>query len=185
MSTQNPSQAIQNFLIAVLIALMGLGCALALVVTRRLSVTPSQVQEEVLALREQVSHIEDLRTEATMLVSVLENSDLAIVGLDSVGRITVWSRGADQLFGMTKDDVIGYSVAVLIPTSARDAHRLAFEAAMTAPRRRPFQQIVECDARHRSGELIPVQMHLWGVPGQSAMAVFSRQNGVDNLSKRK
>jgi len=52
---------------------------------------------------------------APVLAAVLEAADDAIVGIALDGSIEFWSRGAEQLYGHTSAEVLGHSVAHLIP----------------------------------------------------------------------
>ncbi len=49
------------------------------------------------------------------IVSVVENSDDAIITKDLNGIITSWNRGAERIFGYAPEEVIGKPVSILIP----------------------------------------------------------------------
>jgi PAS domain S-box-containing protein len=54
-------------------------------------------------------HTEELLQEANqMLSAVIEASPLAIVALDTTGRVTRWNPTAEQIFGWTEQDVVGH-----------------------------------------------------------------------------
>ncbi|MFQ5889383.1 MAG: ATP-binding protein [Gemmatimonadota bacterium] len=76
------------------------------------------------ALAEQRQKLEELVAERTLalreahaeLSGILEHSADAIVGLDLEGRIRVWNRGAEDLFGYAASEAVGVNVdALLLP----------------------------------------------------------------------
>src|SRR5947209_10655090 len=45
----------------------------------------------------------------------VEASPLAIIALDGEGRVKMWNRGAERIFGWTEDEVIGRPLPTIPP----------------------------------------------------------------------
>jgi PAS domain S-box-containing protein len=73
---------------------------------RRLEQVNADLQRQVMALR---------ASEERFRLLVDGTKDYAILMLDPTGRIASWNPGAERLFGYQSEEIVGKSVAVLIP----------------------------------------------------------------------
>lgn len=64
---------------------------------------------------------------ARILAAIVESSDDAIIGTDLDGVILTWNRGATRVYGYTRDDVRGRSIALLIPETQLGEHAAMLE----------------------------------------------------------
>jgi len=60
---------------------------------------------------------ENKRAEETnsLLASIVESSDDAIIGKTLDGIILSWNSGAQKIYGYTADEVMGKSISILVP----------------------------------------------------------------------
>jgi diguanylate cyclase (GGDEF)-like protein/PAS domain S-box-containing protein len=57
---------------------------------------------------------------ASHFIAVVEASSDAIIGKDLDGRVVLWNRGAERLYGYTEAEMRGVSISVLVPAGHDD-----------------------------------------------------------------
>jgi PAS domain S-box-containing protein len=58
----------------------------------------------------------------SILVSIVDGSDDAILSKSLEGKIISWNKGAERLYGYTADEIIGSHISILCPPEDKDAH---------------------------------------------------------------
>ena len=91
---------------------------------------------------------------------LFETAPDAMVVVNREGRIVLCNPQAHRLFGFEPDTLVGESIEVLLPESARDAHRGHRDRYMHAPRVRPMGAGQELTGRRRNGDVFPVEIAL-------------------------
>ncbi|HVU48897.1 MAG TPA: PAS domain S-box protein [Terracidiphilus sp.] len=61
-------------------------------------------------------HIDELQAR---LAAIVESSEDAILSMDQHGTVSSWNRGAEKIFGYTADEIVGQSLAKLIPADRK------------------------------------------------------------------
>jgi PAS domain S-box-containing protein len=74
----------------------------------------------LLAMVRDVTERKRAEAAAALLVAIVESSDDAIIGEDLRGIVTSWNAGAAKEFGYPASEMIGQSIARLIPPELRD-----------------------------------------------------------------
>jgi PAS domain S-box-containing protein len=92
------------------------------------------------------------RLEATKLrySDIIEHSAEAIISLDNNGTITSWNRGAEDIFGWRRDEIIGEPITKIVPDELIDKKELdSIEAGM---KHKGSVQNYETERLSKSGE---------------------------------
>lgn len=129
-------------------------------------ITPRKQNEE--ALRESNNR---LAIEQRRIQVILENSHDAFVAWDASGRVTDWNAKAEKIFGWTAKEAIGAELPQLIvPPDARAAHQAEILRITSSGVESVIGQVIEMDAVDKSGNFIPVELAVAGIPQTSGYA---------------
>jgi PAS domain S-box-containing protein len=94
-------------------------------------------------------------------VSAFANDAGAVVVVDHAGDIQVMSPAAEELFGVTIDDIAGESVELLVPADRRFGHQAYRRGYLAEPSDREMDPGLNPEAeRPADGELVPIAVRL-------------------------
>lgn len=116
-------------------------------------------------MNERSSHFEDqephLQVQSYLRFrDLLEAAPDAIFEVDHDGTIILLNRAAEQMFGYTREELLGQLVEELIPQAARSAHRQHRAHYTQHPSVRPMGAGLELLARRKDGKTFPVEISL-------------------------
>jgi PAS domain S-box-containing protein len=97
------------------------------------------------------------------LASVVENAGLALIALDSEGRITAWNQGAARLYGWSAPEAVGRPIRSLLKPALDDERRAVIVAAVRAQGRWRGEIAI----RRRDGALLVVDATGFSTRGPS------------------
>ena len=124
---------------------------------------------------------------AHVLAAIVESSDDAIVGKDLNGIVLTWNRGAERMYGYSADEMIGRSIAVLMPEDRADELTSIFERIKAGQRVEPYETM----RRTKAGAAIDISLRVSPITdaagrivGASAIARdISRQKQAELASR--
>ena len=90
----------------------------------------------------------------SLLASIIDSSDDAIVSKDLDGIITSWNKAAERIFGYTRDEAVGRSILMLIPPDRTPEEADILDKIRHGIRIEHFETI----RRHKDGNLIEVSV---------------------------
>jgi PAS domain S-box-containing protein len=105
------------------------------------------------------------------LGELLESAPDAILELDNEGRIVLLNRMAEQLFGYTREELLGQTVDALVPEALREAHKRHREQYLSQPVTRPMGSGLKLEARRKDGSHFPVEISLSPVKSSTGSRV--------------
>jgi PAS domain S-box-containing protein len=126
-----------------------------------------------------VRDAEEVRRKSEQLFrGLLESAPDAMVVVDSRGRIQVVNSRTEQLFGYTRQELLGMSVDELVPQSLRSGHGGHRSKYFRDPLVRPMGQGLELLGRRRDGTEFPVDISLSPMPTDDGLLVIAAVRDV-------
>jgi PAS domain S-box-containing protein len=115
------------------------------------------------------------------LASIVEFSDEAIVSESLSGTINTWNKGAEQLFGYAADEVLGKSIAILVPPDRPDEVPAILERVKRGERVEHYQTV----RRRKDGSLIEIALSVSPIKDRGGKIVGASKIARDNSERRK
>jgi PAS domain S-box-containing protein len=116
------------------------------------------------------------------LVKVIEASPYGQLLVDEQGIIQLINPSLLNLFGYTKDDLLGKSMDILLPERYRDGHEKLRAGYVQKPSLRPMGLGRDLTGRHKSGTEIPIEIGLSPVESDAGNLTLAV---VTDISERK
>jgi PAS domain S-box-containing protein len=125
-----------------------------------------------------------LASERQRFKVILENSHDAFIAVAPDGLVSDWSAKAEALLGWSAQQAVGRDLAALIvPEQFRSAHNEGFRRFVQSGQGTLARAVIEVQARHRDGALIPVELALAGFPQADGYAVSAFMRDVSERNK--
>jgi hypothetical protein len=101
-----------------------------------------------------------LQKSEQMVLALLESATQAIVSIDSSGRIVLANRRAEEMFGYSRQELVGAKIEILLPEAKRGRHETYRDDYFARPRIRPMGIGVDLSGRRKDGKEFPVEVSL-------------------------
>ena len=101
---------------------------------------------------------ERIRMSEERLRSFAETATDAVIAMAADGRILVFNRAAERMFGYPAETMIGGLLDPLIPEEYADRHRAALQRYLDTGQATTLGRTVELKGRRRSGEIFPLEL---------------------------
>ena len=121
------------------------------------------------------------RTEA-MFAALTASAIDAIVTTDRDGRVLLWNRSAERIFGRPAAAMVGGNIQEIIPENFRAAHHAGMARARTTGEHKVVGRTVELEGLRADGSRFPLELSLsmWRLGGEPHYTAIVR-----DISERK
>jgi len=117
-----------------------------------------------------------------LVTALLESASQAIIGIDRGGRIVLINRRAEEMFGYTREELLGARIEILLPESKRATHSHDRDDYFARPHTRPMGIGMDLAGRRKDGSEVPVEVSLsYGEIDEGVFAIAF----VSDISQRK
>src|ERR1022692_1917722 len=117
-----------------------------------------------------------------LVVALLESASQAIVAVDRAGQIVLANHRADEIFGYSREELLGARIEMLLPDSKRGHHVHERDDYFARPRIRPMGSGLDLVARRKDGMEFPVEVSLSYVEAEGGGYAIAF---VSDISQRK
>jgi PAS domain S-box-containing protein len=90
----------------------------------------------------------------------MESASQGIIAIEQSGRIQIANQKAEELFGYTREEMMGGSIEMLLPESLRAMHEQHRKGYFGSPHARPMGIGLELSGRRKNGEQFPLEISL-------------------------
>jgi PAS domain S-box-containing protein len=97
-------------------------------------------------------------SEAEICREIVVGTADAVIFADREGRIRLWNRGAELLFGHKAAAVLGESLDIIIPERLREAHWKGYDAALASGRTKLGGRVLTTRSVHKDGHKLYVDL---------------------------
>ncbi len=123
----------------------------------------------------------ELRVAEQRFRGLLESAPDAIVIVDEGGVIALVNARAEELFGYSREEIVGQRVEILLPKALGPAHLMHREGFMAEPRARAMGEGLDLRARRKDGTEFAAEISLSPVRTESGLLISA---GIRDVSKQ-
>lgn len=138
----------------------------------------------VVDLTERRAMKEELKEKDATLNAIINSARDAIVVLDGQGNVTFWNPAAEQLFGYSREEILGKDLhRLVVPDECLyQAYNKAFKHFQLTGEENAIGKIIEWKAKHKDGRELDVEISLSALRIMDALHVVGI---VRDISERK
>jgi protein-histidine pros-kinase len=115
--------------------------------------------------------------------TMLESAPDAMIIVDARGRIAIVNAKAEDMFGYSRQELLGHRIEMLLPERLRENHRAHRGSFSEKPELRPMGPDLDLVGRRKDGREFPVEISLSPVKTSSGAFVSSVIRDVTNRKR--
>jgi two-component system, cell cycle sensor histidine kinase and response regulator CckA len=133
----------------------------------------SRARRDILGVLNQSEHL---------VLALMEAASQAVLATDQTGMLVVANHRAEEMFGYTREELLGARIEMLLPESKRATHVRDRDGYFANPHARPMGIGLDLAARRKDGSEFPVEVSLSYVDTDEGLFAVAL---VSDISQRK
>lgn len=103
---------------------------------------------------------EDIKQSELKFRSVFESTNDAVIIGDSEGKIIMWNKGAQDIFGYSSEEILNQSITLLIPEDYREKHTQGMERFIKTQKPSMLGSTAELEGLRKDGSIVTLLISL-------------------------
>lgn len=134
-------------------------------------------------LYEQSKQVEsELRQSEARANALLESAPQGIIATSSAGEIVQVNDAALEVFGYSREELLGQPVDMLVPQEVQPGHAAHRDSYFSAPEVRPMGMGRDLHGLRKDGSIVPLEIGLSSIPTQSGPIALAF---ISDITERK
>jgi len=127
-----------------------------------------------------ISERKKIYEKQSLLTSIIQSSNDAIISKDLNGTVTSWNAAAERIFGYSADEMLGKNILVIIPTERQHEEELILAKLAEGK----TTQLYETQRRKKDGTLIDIELTVSPIKNSAGSIVGASKIARDITSQK-
>jgi two-component system NtrC family sensor kinase len=92
--------------------------------------------------------------------AIVDKSPVAILSMDTDGKIISFNPHAESIFGYKQSEILGKSMTTLIPKEFHQQHNDGLQRYVETGKSTILNKLIEVNALHQSGKIFPIELRV-------------------------
>jgi PAS domain S-box-containing protein len=104
--------------------------------------------------------LEELEYREQRYPSIAESTPDGMVTIDAQGKIVLWNRAAEKIFGYTAEEMIGKPLTIIMPERFRETHKSSLNRVVSGRKPRIIGKTVEVTGLRKGKSEFPLELSM-------------------------
>ncbi|MRR18198.1 MAG: PAS domain S-box protein [Deltaproteobacteria bacterium] len=107
------------------------------------------------------------------LFSLIQAAGDAVIAADAGGKILLWNKAAQRIFGFEEEEAVGQSLNLIIPERFQERHWTGYRRVFETGRTRYGTEVLRVPAVHKDGHPLSIAFTIALLPSEEGNIEFA------------